>query len=66
MEELDIQISGRVQGVYYRTAVANIANNLNLTGYITSNEDGTISILAQGNKENLEEFLNFQLSQCCY
>lgn len=57
MEQLDIDILGRVQGVHYRTAITGYANTLGIHGFAESKNDGTVHIVAQGERDNLEEFL---------
>jgi len=59
MEQIEIEISGRVQGVYYRTTIEKIAKNIGIKGFIENKNDGTVFILAQGKREDLEEFLRW-------
>ena len=59
MEEIEIKIQGRVQGVNLRSVIKNKAEAMQLTGFILNNADGSVSILAQGEKKNLEEFLSY-------
>lgn len=49
-------ISGVVQGVGYRAWVADMANGLDLTGWVRNIEDGKVEALAQGPEKDLELF----------
>lgn len=52
-----IQISGRVQGVWFRQSAKRVAESLNLVGYATNNDDGTVTIEAYGTNEHLEQLI---------
>lgn len=52
-----IIVSGEVQSNRYRNFVRLTANDLNLKGYVKNIEDGTVEILAEGSKENLEKLV---------
>jgi len=54
---LTIIISGKVQGVFFRTGVQNEAKKLGLTGYAANLENGAVEVVAEGEKEKLEELL---------
>jgi len=57
MKEIHIIVSGNVQGVFFRATVKEIADDLNLSGYAKNLKDGSVEIVAQGLKSNLESFL---------
>ena len=46
--QVSIQVTGNVQGVFYRKCTAEQANYLKLNGYVKNNPDGSVSIDAQG------------------
>ena len=48
-------VSGRVQGVGYRAFVRMTATQLGIVGWIKNLPDGRVELIAQGNKEGLEE-----------
>ena len=48
-------ISGKVQGVWYRASAAEIARELNLTGFAKNLNDGSVEIVAVGEKTQLEQ-----------
>lgn len=57
MERLEALISGRVQMVMYRDFVMRKARGLALTGYVRNLRDGTVEVVAEGTRTNLEAFV---------
>mgnify|MGYP001574766333 CR=1 FL=1 len=57
MREVVIKILGEVQGVGFRYQTQRKAQELNLGGFVRNAPDGSLEIVAQGDKENLEKFL---------
>ncbi|MFL1452988.1 acylphosphatase [Marinobacter sp. GN3S48] len=49
-----IVVSGKVQGVYYRSSTEDVARRLNLTGYAKNLSDGRVEIVAEGLQEDLQ------------
>lgn len=49
-----IQIQGKVQGVWYRASTQRQARKLGLVGYVQNELDGSVFAVAQGNKESLQ------------
>jgi acylphosphatase len=55
---LSATVYGRVQGVYFRYFVRNVARNLGLTGYVRNLASGdTVEIKAEGQKPQLDSLL---------
>jgi len=54
-----IKVNGIVQGVWYRASTQKMAQKLNLTGWVKNNPDGSVSILAEGEENNLNELINW-------
>lgn len=52
--KVEIVVSGRVQGVGYRNWIRGQAIQLDLTGFVRNNPDGTVGIVAEGSREILE------------
>jgi len=55
-------VSGRVQGVWYRSNTQQKAKSLNLTGWVKNLADGRVELVACGEKEHLNQ-LNSWLYQ---
>ena len=49
---------GHVQGVFYRAFTAEHAATLGITGYARNRPDGTVEIVAEGDRFRLEELLS--------
>ena len=52
-------VSGRVQGVAYRTYAQDSATKLGLVGYTRNLSDGTVLVVAQGAPDTLKEFVEY-------
>jgi len=57
MQELYVRVFGRVQMVMYRDFAARRARGLGLTGYVKNLPDGSVEVLAQGEKLELEKLI---------
>lgn len=49
-------VSGRVQGVCYRSAAQQKARELHLMGWIKNNHNGNVEVLACGEGKNIKQF----------
>ena len=58
-ERVNIIVHGRVQGVFYRARTKEIAIELELNGWVNNRIDGTVEIVAEGNKEDLERLVDW-------
>lgn len=56
---VDIKISGRVQGVYFRRFTLNKAKDLGVNGTVRNREDGRVEIVAQAEADILEPFIKW-------
>lgn len=61
-ERVNIIVQGSVQGVFYRARTKEKALELELTGWVRNRIDGTVEIVAEGNKEDLERLVEW--SRC--
>ena len=50
-------VHGDVQGVFFRSNTHKMASKLGLKGWVKNNMDGTVEIVAEGNKKDLKELL---------
>lgn len=55
--ELSARLEGVVQGVGMRRFIEKRAQQYNLKGFVKNNDDGSVSICAQGEKEAIQYFL---------
>lgn len=56
-KEISCEITGKVQDVGLRHFAKKCADELNVVGYIENNEDGTVSVTAQGESDILNIFV---------
>lgn len=54
MDTVLLRISGRVQGVGFRDALARQAEQLGITGWVRNRTDGCVEALAQGSPAAIE------------
>ena len=59
MERLEAIVSGRVQGVSFRYATRQIAQTLNLRGWVRNLPDGRVEVRAEGQRPALQSLLDF-------
>jgi acylphosphatase len=52
-------VAGRVQGVYYRAATAEVAQRLELRGWATNLPDGRVEVVAAGTMAKLVELADW-------
>ncbi len=55
MERLHAVVSGHVQGVGFRYHVQSHAYRLHLRGWVRNNDDGTVEVVAEGERAELEQ-----------
>lgn len=56
-KQVDMKISGKVQGVFFRAETRAKAQKLGIKGWVRNAEDGSVEIMAQGEEATLAEFL---------
>jgi acylphosphatase len=59
MARLQAIVHGRVQGVNFRYYTQQRARELGLTGYVRNVWDGTVEVVAEGRRPDVEELLAF-------
>ena len=52
-------VHGHVQGVFYRANTQKVTQGLGLTGWVKNCDDGSVEIHAEGNKDKLEELIEW-------
>lgn len=58
-ERLEATVKGRVQGVGFRYHVLQLARQLGLTGYVRNRWDGSVEVVAEGERSQLERLLAY-------
>lgn len=59
MKRLHAFISGKVQGVFFRDNTRDVARGLQVTGWVRNLEDGRVEVVAEGDKEKLEQLVAY-------
>ena len=54
---VNMKITGKVQGVGFRYFVLRQAQKLGINGWVNNKPNGAVEALAQGDKEDLEQFI---------
>ncbi|MED1438249.1 acylphosphatase [Aeribacillus composti] len=57
MKQYHIIVSGRVQGVGFRYFTQSKAVEHQISGWVRNKMDGTVEIVAEGEEQNLQNFL---------
>jgi len=57
LARLDASVNGRVQGVGYRYFALAWAMRLGLTGWVSNEQDGSVHVVAEGPRRDLEDLL---------
>jgi len=52
-----LKIVGRVQGVYFRASACQEAQSLGLAGWVRNCPDGSVELVAEGTRDNLEQLI---------
>lgn len=56
-KEIECEIRGLVQNVGYRNFVKKQADDLEILGYVENKEEGFVEVVAQGQEEDLNKFI---------
>jgi acylphosphatase len=52
-----IVVTGNVQGVGFRSFTVSLARKLDVTGTVMNEDDGSVSILAEGDRTRIDRFV---------
>jgi acylphosphatase len=58
-KRVQMVVSGRVQGVFFRASTQREAKQLGLTGYVKNRLDGTVEIVAEGEEDLVKGLLSW-------
>ena len=56
---VNIIISGRVQGVWFRASTKQKADQLGITGWVRNNSNGCVEAVFEGDEETIQEMLEW-------
>lgn len=59
MPHINLQIIGKVQGVFYRDSTKRKATELGVTGFVRNEPDGSVYAEAEGAQEALEALVSW-------
>ncbi len=59
MKRVHVFISGKVQGVFFRSNIKERANKLNLKGFVKNLPNEKVEAVFEGKEENINEILKF-------
>jgi len=59
MPTVHLIVSGKVQGVFFRATAKDVADEIGITGWVKNAEDGNVEIIANGNDEQLQKFIDW-------
>lgn len=59
MKRYRIIISGRVQGVWYRQSMLEVAKSLNIKGWVRNLPDGKVEACVEGEEEALKKIIQW-------
>ena len=58
-KHVEIIVEGKVQGVYFRKSTKEIANLLDLCGYVKNQPNGTVLIYASGAEAQIDQLITW-------
>ena len=59
MIRVHVSITGQVQGVFFRRSAKIEAEKLGIVGWVRNESDGSVEIMAQGEKKNVDKFIKW-------
>ncbi len=57
MGSVQVIVSGEVHGVFFRQSTKELAQKLGLVGWVKNTADGTVEIMAGGEKNKLDQLI---------
>ena len=59
MPAYQIRITGRVQGVFFRSSTKEKADELGVAGWVKNVSDGSVEVFAEGDEQKLQELIGW-------
>jgi len=57
IKRVQVIYTGQVQGVGFRFTVSSIAESLGISGFVRNLSDGSVEVICEGEKKEIEDFL---------
>ena len=58
-QRIEIHVFGAVQGIFFRSDTEEFARARGLTGWVRNEENGSVTIVAEGEEEKLKELVGW-------
>ncbi|MEF8848640.1 MAG: acylphosphatase [Candidatus Thermoplasmatota archaeon] len=58
-KNIHVEVSGKVQGVWFRANTKEKAEQLNINGWVKNTADGKVEAVFEGEEENIKEMLDW-------
>jgi acylphosphatase len=59
MATVHLLIQGKVQGVFYRATAKEIAQSLDLSGWVKNTSDGHVEVVVSGSEKSVQQFIEW-------
>ncbi len=59
MKRVNVFVTGKVQGVFFRAETKSKADSLNLTGWVRNLRDGRVEAVFEGEKERIDAMIEW-------
>ncbi len=59
MKHINIKVTGKVQGVFFRASTKAVADQMGVKGFVKNEKDGTVYVEAEGEATILEMFVDW-------
>jgi len=58
---LELNLRGRVQGVFFRSFLQEKAQQFNIAGSAKNEQDGSLTVIIEGTKQKIDQFIPYLL-----
>ena len=59
IRHLNIAVSGKVQGVFFRASAKEMADSLGVKGFVRNQDDGSVYIEVEGESSDLDRYVSW-------
>ncbi|UII27890.1 acylphosphatase [Fulvivirga maritima] len=59
MKHLNIRVTGKVQGVFFRANTQKMASEMGIQGWVRNEPDGSVYVEAEGDDEKMKPFVEW-------